>query len=123
MREWPVVGTSGASGYSTVCASVWLEAEQGGALRSVCYDDTFASHLQPRSDAIMPLLYDGGVACGCTRRRRRRDAAGGRSEPHLLGQSRVISERQLRYCRHGGAGERYFTEDDKLGDCTQKFLL
>jgi len=43
--------------------------------------------------------------------------------PTCLDTSRVISERQLRYCRHGGAGERYFTEDDKLGDCTQKLLL
>jgi integrase/recombinase XerC/integrase/recombinase XerD len=45
-------------------AKVWPEPEQVDALRNACYDDTFASYLQLRNDAIIALLYDAGLRVG-----------------------------------------------------------
>lgn len=49
---------------SNIRAKVWLEPEQVDALRNACYDDTFASYLQLRNDAIIALLYDAGLRVG-----------------------------------------------------------
>ncbi|GAB3327892.1 hypothetical protein GCM10027355_32500 [Haloplanus salinarum] len=49
---------------SNIRAKVWLEPEQVDALRNACYDDTFASYLQLRNDAIITLLYDAGLRVG-----------------------------------------------------------
>ncbi|MCU4717575.1 tyrosine-type recombinase/integrase [Halapricum hydrolyticum] len=49
---------------SNIRAKVWLEPTQVDTLRNACYDDTFASYLQQRNDAIIGLLYDSGLRVG-----------------------------------------------------------
>ena len=49
---------------SNIRAKVWLEPAQVDALRNACYDDSFASYLQQRNDAIIGLLYDSGLRVG-----------------------------------------------------------
>jgi integrase/recombinase XerC/integrase/recombinase XerD len=48
---------------SNIRAKVWLEPEQVDALRNACYDDTFASYLQLRNDAVIaPSMTSGCVS-------------------------------------------------------------
>jgi integrase/recombinase XerD len=49
---------------SNIRAKVWLEPEQVEAMRNACYDESFASYLQQRNDAIIALLYDTGLRVG-----------------------------------------------------------
>ena len=49
---------------SNIQASVWLEPSQVESLRNACYDESFASYLQQRNDAIITLMYDTGLRVG-----------------------------------------------------------
>jgi integrase/recombinase XerD len=49
---------------SNIQAKVWLEPEQVKALQNACYDESFASYLQQRNDAIIAVLYDTGLRVG-----------------------------------------------------------
>lgn len=49
---------------SNIRAKVWLEPAQVDSLRNACYDNSFASYLQQRNDAIIGLLYDSGLRVG-----------------------------------------------------------
>jgi integrase/recombinase XerC/integrase/recombinase XerD len=51
-------------GDSNIRFKVWLEPEQVEALRTAYYNDTFASYLELRNDAIIALLNDVGLRVG-----------------------------------------------------------